>query len=220
MSFKTIRNQAFLKSSSTQYMARIFLAALLFSGVFSACTPLIDATRSSPIEEDYTKRTPGAVVDDEFIETKAAVNIKKVDSRFRNAQVKVNSYNGVVLLTGIVPETSMRDIATNTVSKIRKVRRVHNELYESPPRGFAARLADSWLSRKIKTRLMFNRSIPSSRFKVVTHSGTVYLMGLSSESLADNVVAAVKKVGGVQKIVRVFEYVDSYEPGVLDGAAN
>lgn len=220
MSFKTIRNQAFLEFPTTQSTARTILAALLLASIFTACTPLIDATRSTPIEEDYTKRTPGAVVDDEFIETKAAVNIKKVDSRFRNAQVKVKSYNGVVLLTGIVPESNMRDIATSTVSKIRKVRRVHNELYESPPRGFAARLADSWLSRKIKTRLMFNRSIPSSRFKVVTHSGTVYLMGLSSESLADNVVSAVKKVGGVQKIVRVFEYVDSYEANVFDGATN
>ena len=198
---------------SIKGICAVLIAALL-TGLLSSCSSMIASTRSDPIQEDYTKRTPGAVVDDNFIETKSAVNLKKVDSRFSDAQINVNSYNGVVLLTGIVPEGNLRDLATTTVQKIRKVRRVHNELYEAPPRGFAARMADSWLNRRINTKLMFDRDIPSSRYRVVVHNGTAYLMGLATQETADQVVTAVKEVRGVQKIVRVFEYIDVYEPAV------
>lgn len=208
--------QKISRKLSARGLGKVIIVILILgtTSFLSSCSSMIATTRSEPISEDYSKRTAGAVVDDEFIETKAAVNLKKVDSRFSDSQVNVNSYNGVVLLTGIIPENSLRDIATTTVQKIRKVRRVHNELYESPPRGFAARMADGWLSQRIKTRLMFNRDISSSRYRVVVHNGTVYLMGLATQSTADIVVAVVKEVRGVQKIVRVFEYIDVYEPAI------
>ncbi len=195
---------------------RVTAIALLLTilSLLSACNSMIASTRSDPINEDYTKRTPGAVVDDEFIETKAFVNLKKIDSGFNEAQVNINSYNGVVLLTGTVPDNALRDTATNTVQKIRRVRRVHNELYEAPPRGFAARIADGWLSQKIRTRLMFNRNVSSSRYQIVVHNGTAYAMGLATQQSADAVVAVIKEVRGVQKIVRVFEYIDVYEPAI------
>ena len=183
---------------------------LLASLLTASCSSLISSTRSDPISEDYSKRTPGAMVDDEFIETKGSVNLKKIDPRFSDAQVKISSYNGVVLLTGIVPDNGLRDTATSTIQKIRKVRRVHNELYEAPPRSLGDRLADSWLSRKIKTKLLFNSEIPSSRYRVIVHDGTVYFMGLATQEDADKVVETTKSVVGVQKIVRVFEYIDSF----------
>ncbi|MEM7314400.1 MAG: hypothetical protein AAF497_14730 [Planctomycetota bacterium] len=40
--------------------------------------------------------------------------------------------------------------------------------------------------------------------------GTVYFMGLATQEDADKVVEASKDVVGVQKIVRVFEYIDSF----------
>ncbi len=200
-------------ASSIMWRLRAWGAALLAIVALSyatGCTTLVSSTRSDPISEDYSKRTPGAMVDDEFIETKAEVNLKKIDSRFKDAQIKVTSYNGVVLLTGIVPDNGLRDIATSTVQKIRKVRRVHNELYESPPRSVGDKLADYWLRQKIGTRLTFNRSIASSRYKVITHDGVVYFMGLATQADADAVVNATKDIVGVQKIVRVFEYIDSF----------
>lgn len=197
---------------SATVSSRMWLVLLCFIQLtsISGCTSLVSSTRSDPISEDYSKRTPGAMVDDEFIETKAAVNLKKIEPGFNDGQIKVTSYNGVVLLTGIIPSNSLRDIATQTVQRIRKVRRVHNELYESPPRSFGDRIADSWLKRKIKTKLMFSSNIESSRYKVVVHNGIVYFMGLATQEDADRVVDASKGVVGVQKIVRVFEYIDSF----------
>jgi osmotically-inducible protein OsmY len=190
--------------NSRQLLAATIAALMLVSG----CTSLVSATREDPIGEDYSKRTAGAYVDDEFIETKTAVNIKKNDSRFKQAQVNIDSYNGVVLLTGNVPDADMRDIATNTVKRIRKVRSVHNELRVSPPRSFSNKLSDGWLSTKIKTRLLFDKHIRSSQYEVIVNNGAIYLMGLTTRADADKIVRTVEKSYGVQKIVRVFEYIN------------
>lgn len=184
------------------------LIALFLVLLTAGCSNIVSLTRDEPISEDYTKRTSGAYVDDGFIETKTEVNLKKVDSRFKKAQVRVDSYNGVVLLTGNVPESDMRDLASDTVKKIRKVRSVHNELKVSPPKSFSTRIGDGWLKSKIATRLLFHRNIKSSRYHVVVNDGVIYLMGLSTRKNADLVVAAVQQSYGVQKIVRAFEYID------------
>jgi len=189
---------------SKQIGAALLAALMLVSG----CSSLVSATREDPIGEDYSKRTAGAYVDDEFIETKSEVNFKKNDARFKQAQVSVNSYNGVVLLTGNVPAADMRDIATNTVKQIRKVRSVHNELRVAPPRSFSNKLSDGWLSTKIKTRLLFNGDIRSSQYQVIVNNGTIFLMGLTTRADADRLVQTVEKSYGVQKIVRVFEYIN------------
>ena len=181
---------------------------VLCSSWLSACSTIISASRDDPISENYGKRTTGAIIDDQLIETKAAVNLRKTDERFQQAQVDIDAHNGVVLLTGNVPQADMRDLATLTVQKIRKVRRVHNELEVSPPQSFGARLGDSWLGTKINTRFLFNKTISSQRVHVVVENGVVFLMGLATREEADRIVEVAKQTYGVQKIVRVFEYID------------
>ena len=43
---------------------------------------------------------------------------------------------------------------------------------------------------------------------MVTENGVVYLMGLLTREEADMAVQKVQKVGGVQKIVKIIEYID------------
>lgn len=197
-----------LAGKTTNPSTKIILLLLLSCVFLSSCTSIISASRKEPIGENYGKRTTGAYVDDQLIETKSKVNLKKVDERFNDAQVSVDSYNGVVLLTGNVPAAQMRDTATDTIRKIRKVRRVHNELEVSPPRSFGAKIGDSWLSRKVKTRFLFTKSIDSDRVKVITENGVIFLMGLVTHAEAEHIVEITKKAYGLQKIVRVFEYID------------
>lgn len=42
----------------------------------------------------------------------------------------------------------------------------------------------------------------------MTENGVVYLMGLLTRAEADAVVEQVQKVYGVQKIVKIIEYID------------
>jgi osmotically-inducible protein OsmY len=43
---------------------------------------------------------------------------------------------------------------------------------------------------------------------VVTTNGTVYLMGLLTHQEADVVTEKARQVGGVQRVVKLFEYID------------
>ena len=69
-----------------------------------------------------------------------------------------------------------------------------------------ARTNDSYLSGKVKARLLVAAEVPAGKVKVVTENGIVYLMGKISRSDGELVVAEVQKSFGVQKIVKVFDY--------------
>lgn len=184
------------------------LISVGISGLFQhGCSNIVGAvTGPQPITEPRDQRTLGSLVDDELIETKALVNIKKADPGFANSNIVVTSFNGVLLLAGQVSSENLKQIAAQTASQIRKVRKVHNEITVSGPISYVARSNDSWLTTKVKTQLIGLKGFPANKVKVVTENGTVYLMGLVSASQGEQAVNITRQTYGVQKIVKIFEY--------------
>jgi len=74
------------------------------------------------------------------------------------------------------------------------------------PTSLLARSNDSLLTTKIKAQMVADASVPGTRIKVVTENGIVYLLGLVSRQEAINATNLVQSVGGVQKIVKLFQY--------------
>lgn len=186
------------------FLPAIAVVTLALSG----CVTVIDAVTSEPIVTDHGERTVGSVIDDNNIETIAAINLRKADPALRAAHITVVSFNGVVLLAGQVQSPENRDAAADITHRVQNVRQVHNELTVGNNISLLARMHDSWLTTKIKTKFSFNRSVDSGRVKVVTENGVVYLMGLLTRAESDAAVEAARYTSGVQKIVRVFEYID------------
>jgi osmotically-inducible protein OsmY len=54
--------------------------------------------------------------------------------------------------------------------------------------------------------------------KVVTEAGAVYLLGLVSQREGEAATEVARSTNGVQKVVRVFEYVSEEEARRLDGS--
>ncbi|MFK8021098.1 MAG: BON domain-containing protein [Pseudomonadales bacterium] len=183
----------------------LFLMLTLF---ISACSSLISATRTGPIKEDYGKRSFGRFIDDGLIETKTKVNIRKAHEELKKAHIGVTSYNGIVLLAGQVPNAELQLLAGEVAKNTRNVKRVHNELAIAGPISLPARSNDSWLTTKVKSKLLASGKVKGRRVKVVTESGVVHLMGLVTRDEADQIVNAIRGTFGVQKIVRIFEYID------------
>ena len=181
-----------------------FLVSLF---LLQGCSNIIDATTSEPIEDKPDKRTAGAFVDDEIIETKARVNIRKADPGLKQAHINATSYNGIVLLSGQVGNETLRQLAANTAAKIKKVKRVHNELTVAGNTSMLVRSNDTWITSKLKSKLLINKLIEGRRVKVVTENGTVFLMGLLSKEEGDRAAEVARKTGGVQKVVTLFEYI-------------
>lgn len=188
-------------------MKRI-IALLLTSVLVSGCASMIGAVKEEPIREDNGNRTTGSYVDDELIEIKAIVNLGKGTQDLRNSHVNVTSFNGVVLISGQVATEPTRQEAESIVSQVRKIRRIHNELTITSPTSSLTRASDTWITAKIKANMLGDDRVDATRIKVVTENGVVYLMGLVSQQEADDAINLVRTVNGIQKIVKIFEYIN------------
>ena len=188
-----------------------FFSASALTGILiflTGCTTMVESLNGDPIRTDPTERSWGNWLDDNSIATIAEVNISKADPEFkRNSRIKVISYNGIVLLIGQVPSKALKEEATRIVTLINNVRKVYNELTVGPPTTVLEHSNDSWLTTKIKTKLIQNEVVTADKIKVNTEKGTVYLMGLTTPQEANAAVEAARSTRGVQKVIKVFEYV-------------
>ena len=188
---------------------RLGLMALTLCLSLTGCSSVLTATRDTPIEDDRGTRTFGSKIDDSLIETKVSVNVAKASPDLdKSSHIVVSSYNGIVLLAGQTPRADLKSLAEQAASQVQRVKKVHNELQVLPPSSILARNNDAWLTTKIKTQMLTDNAVPSSRIKVITENGIVYLLGLLTQQEATRATNLVQGVSGVQKIVKLFEYID------------
>jgi len=200
----------FIASTITPYFLRmggVLAMVLALTVTLTGCAKIITVTTSEPIQISTNKRTLGTKINDQQLETIARVNLNKASKQLEDAHINIDSFNGLVLLTGQVPNDQLRNLAGDTVGKINSVRQVHNELTAGAPTTFQKRSKDSWITTKIKTKLIAS-SIQSRRILILTEAQTVFLMGLVSRYEADRITKVAQNTSGVKQVVKVFEYVD------------
>lgn len=185
------------------------LISLTLAVTLCSCSTVVSKTTGEgPVGNDKSNRSFGRLIDDQLIETYVGANIKKADEGFDAGNINIDSFNGIVLLTGQVKSDQLKQQATEIARNVRNVRRVHNELAIAGPISLPARTNDTWLKSKIKSRMLATAGVNPVRNKVVVENGVVYLMGIVSRAEADIAVDVAHKTFGVQKIVKVFEYTD------------
>ncbi|MFP5499231.1 BON domain-containing protein [Pseudomonas sp. D8002] len=189
---------------------RLSLLAITLCLGISGCSSVIEASRDTPIQDDKGTRTFGSKIDDSLIETKVSVNVSKAAPDLGNgaSRIVVVSFNGVVLLTGQTPRADLKAQAEQAAATVQRVKKVHNELQVMEPITLLAISNDALLTTKIKTQMLTDSAIPGSRIKIVTDNGIVYMMGLLTQAEATRAANLVQSVSGVQKIVKLFEYID------------
>jgi osmotically-inducible protein OsmY len=170
--------------------------------LLSGCVALAAAGVAGTALVVADRRSTGAQVDDESIELKIANDLSKRSDVHLNA----TSYNGIVLLTGEVPNATVQQEMTQLAKGVDRVRSVHNETVVAPVSSFSDRSNDSFITSKVKTRLVEANQVPANLVKVVTERGVVYLMGLLSRQEADAATNLAATTSGVARVVRVFEY--------------
>lgn len=152
------------------------------------------------------RRTTGTVVEDNSIELKAQETIYTDDRLKKQVHVNVTSYNGIVLLTGEAPTAEMRDAVTSLVQPIPKVRQIYNEIAVAPQSSLSDRSQDTWITTKVKARLVGNKEVAGLTIKVVTERRIVYLMGMVTQAEGEAATRLAREVDGVSQIVKMFEY--------------
>ena len=161
------------------------------------------------------RRTTGAYLEDQTIETTASSRIRETAVASKGRVVTV-SYNRYVLVLGQVPSEEARQEAIEVIRRIQNVRGVYNELTIGPNSAFSTRISDSNITASVKKRLSGGRNVTSGDIKVVTENGVVYLMGLVTRVEGEDASDVASTTKDVIRVVRLFEYLSEEEAQAVD----
>lgn len=192
---------------------RAALGLLAAAGVLATgCAPLViggAAAGTAMVAGD--RRSTGIQLEDQAIELRVAAALGE---KFpgETANISATSYNRRVLLTGEVPTEQAKAEAQSLVEKSPNVVAVVNELYIGKPSTFANRNFDTSLTAKVLAALAPAEGVPSGTIKVVTSRSVVYLMGLVTQAEGEATARVASRVAGVQRVVKVFEYISDRQP--------
>ena len=151
----------------------------------TACAPLLLGTAIiTTIDLSIERRTVGRNIDDNVLELKLR-KIYWTDERLGSpVNISVTAMNGIVLLTGEVHTDEQRQYAESLARSYEQTREVVNELDLSGRSNINSRANDSYITAKVKARLLNENDLPLTNIKVVTERGNVYLLGLVTEAEA------------------------------------
>ncbi len=186
------------------------LALLVFSAgtllQLSGCAAVAGAGIAAGASAAHDRRTTGTFIDDELIELKIIDKARSDEALWQQTHLNATSFNNIVLLTGETPSDTFKTRAGQIAAGIQKVRKVHNELVIAAPSSMLSRSGDSWITSKVKSQLLNQMGATATRIKIVTEKGVVYLMGILTRAEASQATELTRRVGGVERVVKLFEY--------------
>ena len=112
--------------------------------------------------------------------------------------IKVQSEDGAVTLTGTVSEESHKSLAKETVADLPGVKSVDNKLEVKGESQ--AKMSDAWITAQVKTIFLFHKNV-SAMTEVSTKAGIVTLQGkAANEAQKDLTTEYAKDVEGVKGV--------------------
>ena len=190
--------------SISKFALIVLIPLILLQG----CATAIITGAATGVTLVHDRRTTGAVIDDQGVEFKAALAIFNNKDIYEQSHINVTSYNGIILITGETLTEQLKQQVYDLVRVIPKVRTIHNELIIAAPSSLPSRSSDAWITSKVKAKITSDRQIDPFYIKVVTEHGIVYLMGIVNQSESDRAVSITSNSAGVQRVVKIFEYLN------------
>lgn len=185
--------------------AAVLAACIATVALLSGCAPVLVAGAVGGAALVATdRRSVGAQADDEAIELKIA---NAVNTRYGDrAHAIATSYNGILLLSGEVPDQETQASIGNIAKNTDRVRTLHNELAVGPNADLSVRSNDTFITSKVKTRFVEVNKFSTTHVKVVTQRGIVYLMGIVRPNEGTDAAYIASTTTGVVRVVKLFEY--------------
>ena len=191
-------------------MRQSLVASLLILAglqLLQGCAALAIGGIAGTVVMSQDRRTVGTITEDAGIEMKSVTRLGQ--KLKEGVHINATSYNRMLLLTGEVPDTASREEAERIARSVENVRGVYNELAVSGVSSYTVRSNDSVITTKVKSRVLDSKSVNGIHVKVITENSVVYLMGLVKKEEANDATEIARTTSGVQKVVRVFEYIDT-----------
>jgi osmotically-inducible protein OsmY len=189
--------------------------ATLLSTTLSGCAPMVVAGAAYGAAVVYDRRSADVVLDDEVIELQAKDAYVKNPDLSKHSNLRATSYAHTVLITGQAETAQIADRYARVIAQLPKVKQVYNEAEIGPNVGLGQVSKDTMLTSRAKLAIQ-SVDVPgfdTLRVKVITENGVVYLMGLVTPEEADAAAEKVRRIPGVQRVVKVFEYIEPERAG-------
>ena len=138
-----------------------------------------------------------AQIDQQFIKNRL---------KFPTNKVGVTVDEQRVLLTGLVDDENIIKKANEISWKVDGVKEVIDEIQFSKKKGLfsvtGGYVIDSAITTQIKTRMLFNKEISSSNFKIITINNISYVIGVAKNDVELKAVnEIIAKTAGVKKVI-------------------
>lgn len=185
-------------------LATVSLAFIFITG----CTEAIIGGAATGTVIATDKRTLGATIEDQQIEMAARRISRSRGDITAGSHLSFTSYNRVLLVTGEIIDEKKKNQIDSMLRGIPNLRRIHNELVVAAPSSGLSRVSDTYLTAKVKTRLLLEKDLNPNRFKVVSENGRVFLLGICNRKDGKQAALVARKTAGVQAVVTLYEYVD------------
>lgn len=183
-------------------IACLLCSLLLLQGCVSGV--LLGTVGSVIVAND--RRTTASQLEDQSIELKANQLLNEHQDISNHTHIVVVSINRTVLLVGQAPNEMLRDKAIKLITSVPNVKQIHNQIRMATPSSLLTRSNDTWLTSKVKLRMVSANSFDSSHIKVITENSEVFLLGLVKKDEAEKAVELARLTDGVSKVIKVFEY--------------
>lgn len=193
--------------------ARIVLSTM-FLLTLQGCVEMVVGTAVVGAIAVADRRTLGAQTEDKAITIKAEARVPSLIGEA--GHVNIASFNRKVLLTGEVRDEATKAAVEREINAIQGVQGIFNELQISDRSNYTARGNDALLTTKVKASFVDAHNLSATAIKVVTEQQTVYLMGRVTQGEGQRAGEIAGGVSGVQKVVKIFEYIDEEQLRQID----
>lgn len=182
---------------------------LLCVASLSGCASFISSgTGSAPVGTESGARSLGQVFIDSSIERTAKINLYKLDSRFKQSRVNIESFHGNVLLTGQVPDAHLKQLAEDNVRAMSDVKTVHNYIAVGNQIGYSTIMQDTTVTANTRGLIMKAVVVSDSKVRIHTEDGVLYVMGRLNTAEINDLNQVLQQVGNVTKIITLIDNVE------------
>ena len=198
----------FVDRESCQVLKRLTIT-LLCAASLSGCASFISGgTGTSPVGTDSGERSLGQVFIDSSIKRRANINLYKLDHRFKQSRINIESFHSNVLLTGQVPDPYLKQLAEDNLRAMSDVKAVHNYITVGDKVGYNTIMQDATVTANTRGLLMKAPVVSDSKVLVHTENGVLYVMGRLNTAEIRDLDDVLQKVGNVSKIVTLIDNIE------------
>jgi osmotically-inducible protein OsmY len=179
----------------------LVVALLALATGLSGCTGVMVGAGAQTMVAAAQERKILDAVDDKTIQLR--INARFLDhdaDLFRRVETEI--VEGRVLLTGNVPKPEDRVDAARLTWQVAGVREVLNEIAVNDRSGVVDYFKDSWITTRLRAKMVTDPAIVDINYSVETVNGVVYLIGIAQdEAELKRLTGHARTLSGVRRVI-------------------